>query len=476
MRRGESRAHGRSMNGDAGVRLEVSAMRRALSIALIAVGLGGLLASYWMPFAEAQAPHGVVVEIDEAIQPSTARFLHRVVTEAEEGGARFVVIRLDTPGGLYDSTRDIVETILDSEVPVIVYVSPPGAQAASAGTFIAAAGHIAAMANGTNIGAASPVDEGGGPLPEPLGSKATNDAAAFLRSIAAERERNADALNDTVTKAQAYSADEALDRNVIDLVAKDLAELLSTVDGQSVELKEGSVVIETAGVHLKDVDRTVLERFLAIISNPNVAFLLLVVGGIGLLIEFLVPGLFAPGIIGVICLAMAFVAFGNLPVNWVGVALIALGLGLIFIELQAPGISFFGASGVVSFALGSILLFGGFTFGPPGPIETPSFRVNYWLIGGITVAMAGFLLFVVRDILLAQKIEERQAKRGITTSATLVGTTGVVSVELSPSGMVFIGGEEWTAVSDTGDSIEKGAEVVVNEVDGLTLKVFRAAE
>ena len=476
MRRGERRAYGRGMNRDAGVRLEVSAMRRALSIALIAVGLGGLLASYWMPFAEAQAPHGVVVEIDEAIQPSTARFLHRVVAEAEEGGARFVVIRLDTPGGLYDSTRDIVETILDSKVPVIVYVSPSGAQAASAGTFIAAAGHIAAMANGTNIGAASPVDEGGGPLPEPLGSKATNDAAAFLRSIAAERERNADALNDTVTKAQAYSADEALDRNVIDLVAKDLAELLSAVDGQSVELKEGSVVIETAGVHLKDMDRTVLERFLAIISNPNVAFLLLVVGGIGLLIEFLVPGLFAPGIIGVICLAMAFVAFGNLPVNWVGLALIALALALIFLELQAPGISFFGASGVVSFALGSILLFGGFTFGPPGPIETPSFRVNYWLIGGITVAMAGFLLFVVRDILLAQKIEERQAKRGITTSATLVGMTGVVSTELSPSGMVFIGGEEWTAVSDTGDSIEKGTEVVVNEVDGLTLKVFRAAE
>ena len=476
MRRSEGRAYGSDMNKDTGVRLEVSAMRRVLSIALIAVGLGGLLASYWMPFAEAQAPHGVVVEIDEAIQPSTARFLDRVVTEAAAGGARFVVIRLDTPGGLYDSTRDIVETILDSEVPVIVYVSPPGAQAASAGTFIAAAGHIAAMANGTNIGAASPVDEGGSPLPEPLGSKATNDAAAFLRSIAAERERNADALNDTVTKAQAYSADEALDRNVIDLVAKDLAELLSTVDGQSVELKEGSVVIETAGVHLKDVDRTVLERFLAIISNPNVAFLLLVVGGIGLLIEFLVPGLFAPGIIGVICLAMAFVAFGNLPVNWVGLALIALGLALIFIELQAPGISFFGASGVVSFALGSILLFGEFTFGPPGPIETPSFRVNYWLIGGITVAMAGFLLFVVRDILLAQKIEERQAKRGITTSATLVGTTGVVSVELSPSGMVFIGGEEWTAVSDTGDSIEKGAEVVVNEVDGLTLKVFRATE
>ena len=460
------------MNRDAGVRLEVSVMRRALSIALIAVGFGGAMLSFLASTVEAQAPHGVVVEIDEVIQPSTARFLNRVVNDAEENGARFVVIRLDTPGGLYDSTRDIVETILESTVPVIVYVSPSGAQAASAGTFIATAGHITAMANGTNIGAASPVDQSGGPLPEPLGSKATNDAAAFLRSIAVERGLNADALNDTVTKALAYSASEALDKNVIDLVAKDLEQLLSTVDGQSVNLLGDPYVIETAGIELRTVDKTVLERFLAIISNPNVAFLLLVVGTIGLFIEFLAPGLFAPGIIGGLCLVMAFVAFGNLPVNWVGLALIAFALVLIFAELQSPGVSFFGAGGVVSFVLGSVLLFGGFT---PGPIETPSFRVNYLLIGGITVTLSGFLLFVVRDILMAQKIEERQATKGITTAA-LVGTTGVVSAELAPSGMVSVSGEEWSAVSDTGDSIEEGAEVVITEVEGLTLKVYKATE
>ena len=419
------------MNRDAGVRLEVSVMKRALSIALIAVGFGGAMLSFLASTVEAQAPHGVVVEIDEVIQPSTARFLNRVVNDAEENGARFVVIRLDTPGGLYDSTRDIVETILESTVPVIVYVSPSGAQAASAGTFIATAGHITAMANGTNIGAASPVDQSGGPLPEPLGSKATNDAAAFLRSIAVERGLNADALNDTVTKALAYSASEALNRNVIDLVAKDLEQLLSTVDGQSVNLLGDPYVIETAGIELRTVDKTILERFLAIISNPNVAFLLLVdrrdrpvhrVHGSGTVRS--------QASSECLCLVTAFVALGNLPVNWVGLALLAFALVLIFAELQSPGVSFFGAGGVVSFVLGSVLLFGGFT---PGPIETPSFGVDYWLIGGITVAMSGFLLFVVRDILMAQKIEERQATKGITTAA-LVGTTGVVSAELAPFG------------------------------------------
>ncbi len=448
-------------------------MRRGISIALIAVGLAGAMMSHWIPTAEAQSPHAVVVEIDEPIQPSTARFLKRVVNEAAGGGARFVIMRLDTPGGLYDSTRDIVEIILESEIPVIVYVSPSGAQAASAGTFIATAGHITAMANGTNIGAASPIDQSGEPLPEPLNSKATNDAAAFLRSIAVERGLNADALNDTVTKAQAYSASEALEQNVIDLVANDINQLLSTIDGKSVDIFDGSTYeIESAGIELRRVDRTFLERFLAFISNPNVAFLLLVIGAIGLFIEFLAPGLFAPGIIGVISLVMAFVAFGNLPVNWVGVALIAFAIVLMFFELQSPGVSVFGAGGVVSFVLGSVLLFGGFT---PGPIETPSFRVNYWLIGGITVTLSVFLLFVVRDILMAQKLEEKNATKGITTAA-LIGATGVVSAPLTPSGMVFVSGEEWSAISDTGDSIEEGAEVVITEIEGLTLKVYKTSK
>lgn len=448
-------------------------MKRVLALALIAIGFGGALVSQFVSVASAQSPHAVVVSVNEAIQPSTARFLARAVDTATEEGARFVVIRLDTPGGLFDATRDIVETILEAEIPVIVYVSPSGAQAASAGTFIAMAGHVAAMANGTNIGAASPVDGDGADLPKTLQSKATNDAAAFLRSIAAERGRNVEALQDTVTLALAYSASEALEKNVIDLVAKNLDELLANLDGTSVELLSGSYVIETRDIELQEIDRNVLERFLAVISNPDVAFLLLIMGAIGVFIEFVSPGLLGPGILGVICLALAFVAFGNLPVNWTGVALLVLALVLMFAEVHSPGISIFGISGVISFILGSILLFGGLS---SEPIDSPSFRVNYWLIGGVAVILSSFLLFVVRDVLMAQKIAAKQLAKGITTARNLLGAIGFASTELAPNGMVHVAGEEWSAVSGTGSPIEKGAEVVVSQAVGLTLTVLKVTK
>ncbi len=448
-------------------------MKRALALALIAVGFGGAAVSQWASIAHAQGPHAVVVEIDEAIQPYTARFLARAVETATEDGARFVVIRLDTPGGLFDATRDIVETILEAEIPVIVYVSPSGAQAASAGTFIAAAGHVAAMSSGTNIGAASPVDSEGGDLPQTLQSKVMNDAAAFLRSIAVERGRNVEALQDAVIRVKAYSASEALENNVIDLVAKDLDELLTTLDGTSVELLSGPYVIETRDIELQEIDRNILERFLAVISNPDVAFLLLVMGAIGVFIEFVSPGLLGPGILGVVCLALAFVAFGNLPVNWTGLALLGLALVLMFAEVQAPGISIFGISGVISFVFGAVLLFGGFS---PEPIDGPNVRVNYWLIGVVTAFLSAFLLFIVRDILTAQKIASKRLAKGITTALSLSGSTGVVSTELAPAGMVHVAGEEWSALSDTGEQIEVGSEVIVSEADGLTLRVFRATQ
>jgi len=448
-------------------------MKRTLALALMAVGFGGALVSQWASVAYAQSPHAVVLSVNETIQPSTARFLARAVDTATEEGARFVVIRLDTPGGLFDATRDIVETILEAEIPVIVYVYPSGAQAASAGTFIAMAGHVAAMANGTNIGAASPVNGDGADLPKTLQSKATNDAAAFLRSIAVERGRNVEALQDTVTLALAYSASEALEKNVIDLVAKNLDELLASLDGTSVELLSGPYVIETRDIELQKIDRNVLERFLAVISNPDVAFLLLVVGAIGVFIEFVSPGLLGPGILGVICLALAFVAFGNLPVNWTGLALLGLALVLMFAEVQAPGVSIFGISGVISFIIGSILLFGSFS---PEPIDSPSFRVNYWLIASVTALLSAFLLFVVRDILMAQKIAAKQLAKGITTARNLSGAMGFASTELAPSGMVHVAGEEWSALSNTGEPIEEGADVVVLAAEGLTLKVLKATE
>lgn len=449
-------------------------MRRVLAFALIAVGFGGAAAGHWASVVNADGHHAVVVEIREAIQPSTAGFLGRVVDEASAGGARFVVIRLDTPGGLYDATRSMVETILDSSIPVIVYVSPSGAHAASAGTFIAAAGHVAAMANGTNIGAASPVDVTGEDLPETIESKATNDAAAFLRSIAEERGRNVQALEDTVTRAQAYSASEALTQNVIDIVAKDLEQLLADLDGRAVDLSGGPYVIESAGVEIREVEQNLLERFLGIISNPNITFLLLIAGAVGIFIEFWSPGLIGPGILGVICLALAFVAFGNLPVNWAGVGLIALAMVLMYVETQTPGFGVFGIGGALSLVLGSIFLFGGFFEGfTPPPFEGVSFRVNYWLVGVVAAAVSGLLLFAARDIRATQRTAAMGSRTGITTPPSILGANGIATTDLAPTGMVQVEGEEWSAVSDTGETIEKDAEVVVLQVEGLTLKVTR---
>lgn len=447
-------------------------MRRILAFALIAVGFGGAMVSQWASVAGADGHHAVAATIDGAIQPSTASFLERVVREASEGRAQFVVIRLDTPGGLYDATRDMVETLLESTIPVVVYVSPAGAQAASAGTFIAAAGHVAAMTNGTNIGAASPVDVTGEDLPETIESKATNDAAAFLRSIAEERGRNVDALESTVTRAQAYSAMEALDKNVVDIVAMDLEQLLEDIDGREVELPGGPYVIRSAGVEIREIEQSLLERFLAIISNPNIAFLLLIAGAVGIFIEFWSPGLLGPGILGVICLALAFVAFGNLPVNWAGVGLIALAMILMYVETQTPGFGIFGASGVISLILGAVFLFGGLNF-TPSAIEGVSFRVNYWLVGGVSLAVSGLLLFVARDIRATQRIAAMGIRKGITTPPSILGANGIVTTDLAPNGMVQVEGEEWSAVSDTGETIEKDTKVVVLQVDGLTLKVTR---
>lgn len=449
-------------------------MRRILAFALIAVGFGGAAAGHWASVVNADGHHAVVIEIREAIQPSTAGFLERVVDEAAAGGARFVVIRLDTPGGLYDATRSMVETILDSPIPVIVYISPSGAHAASAGTFIAAAGHIAAMANGTNIGAASPVDVTGEDLPDTIESKATNDAAAFLRSIAEERGRNVQALEDTVTRAQAYSASEALTQNVIDIVAKDLEQLLADIDGRAVDLSGGAYAIESAGVEIREVEQNLLERFLGIISNPNITFLLLIAGAVGIFIEFWSPGLIGPGILGIICLALAFVAFGNLPVNWAGVGLIALAMVLMYVETQTPGFGVFGIGGAVSLVLGSIFLFGGFFEGfTPPPFEGVRFQVNYWLVGAVTVAVSGLLVFVARDIRATQRIAAMGSRKGITTPPSILGANGIATTDLAPTGMVQVEGEEWSAESDTGETIEKDAEVVVIQVEGLTLKVTR---
>ena len=447
-------------------------MRRAIAVGLVVLGLGGAIVSQGLSAVLAAEPHVALIDLDDAIHPSSARFVKRAIAKATEDGARMLVIRLDTPGGLLDSTREIVEAILNSETPVVVYVAPEGAHAASAGTFLTAAAHVAAMAPVTNIGAASPVGLGED-LPETLERKASQDAAAFLREIAGERGRNVEALESTVFEAASFSATEALDQNIVDLVADDLQDLLAQLDGTTVDLRSGAVRLDLEGLEFREIERTPLEVVLGFLADPNLAFALVSIGLIALLIEWVLPGLWGPGILGVIFLALGFVALGNLPVNWVGAALMVFAMFLFYVETQAPGIGIFGVSGVIAFIVGGFLLVGGIT--PPAipqAPDAPSFRVNYFLLAGIAAGMAGLVLFVAKDLARARKL----ASEDRSSTAPIVGQVAVVTANLDPQGTVHVGGEEWTAVSDSGEPIDEGEQVIVSETEGLTLKVFRSSE
>ena len=444
-------------------------MKRALAIVLTLVGFGGALLSQGLSVALAADAHAASLDMDDTVNEVSARYLSRGVDTATDDGAQLVIVLLDTPGGLFSSTRDMVETILNADIPVVVYVSPSGARAASAGTFITASAHVAAMAPSTNIGAASPVAGGGDDLPETLAAKATQDAAAFIRSIAEERGRNAQALEDTVVSAVSYSASEALENEIIDLIATDVNDLMAQLDGREVGLRNGTTTLQTSGLEIVEIERTPVERFLGFLADPNVAFILLSLGTLGLFIEILSPGLLVPGIAGAIMLMLALVALSNLPVNWVGVALLAFAMVLLFLEVQAPGIGVFGVAGTVSFVLGAFLLFG--EFGRPA-IPTPSVRVNVWLILAVAASMLGVLLFVVRDLVAARKAGT--AVEG--TGGTLVGQLAVATTDLTPSGTVHVAGEHWSAVSDSGEPVEQGEEVLVTEAEGLTLKVLKPSE
>lgn len=438
--------------------------RRLIAALLIIIGLGGFAISA-VPFQEERSGgHAALIEIDGVIEPVTLRYVTRALSRAEADNAEIVIIRIDTPGGLLDSTRDIVEEIFASRVPVVVYVAPSGAQAASAGTFITAAGHFAVMSSATNIGAASPVGGGGEDLPDTLESKARQDAAAFLRSIGERTGRNPEALEATVLEARSYTAAEALDEGIIDFLADDVDELLASLDGRTVTIAGAESVLETAGLAVQDIEKTALETFLEIISNPNIAFLLLTIGGLGIIIELISPGFLGPGIVGLIALGLAFAAFGNLPVNWVGFGLIVAAMVLFYMEMQAPGISVFGIGGALSFLVGGFLLFG--SFEAPA-IDSPSFRVSYWMLGVVSAGMFTGLVLTFWAL--------TQYRRPDYTSPAKapLGKSGRVINPIDPQGTVRLAGEVWTAESATGEPIEEGARIVVIAVEGLIVTVRR---
>lgn len=422
-------------------------------LVLLVIALTLLAAACDGPGGPEGAVH--VLKAHGDVNPVMARYIDRGIDQAEDAKALAVVIELDTPGGLMSSMEDIVKRIEEDRIPVIVHVSPKGAKAASAGTFITMAANIAAMAPSTRIGAASPVGAGGEDIEGTLGKKVTEDAVAYAKSIANHRGRNAEWAEQAVREAVSATETEAVDLDVVDLIADDLPSLLEAVDGREVQLVDRSVTLATKDAPIVHNNMNFAERILDIISDPNIAFLLLSLGSIALFFAIINPDQIFPGVFGAIALIMAFFSLSVLPFNWAGLILIFLAFALFAAEIFVTSGGILGIGGVVALVLGGLLL----TWGNP-----PEFQVNRWLVYGMAGAAGAFFLFVVTSII---RIRRQPAVTGVNT---LIGRRGVARSPLDPSGMVFVDGEYWSATLEEGTA-EEGEEVVVTAVEGLKLMV-----
>ena len=432
---------------------------------LLAVVVILVASSFAVSELQGQGGGGVLVgRLDSQIDPVSARVVRGWIEDAEARSARLLVLEIDTPGGRLDSMRDMTGALLDSTVPVAVIVTPAGARAASAGTFIVASGHVAAMTPGTTIGAASPVDAGGNDLRETIKAKASQDAAALLRGIAAQRGRNSEALEKTIFEASSYSAEEALELGVVDLNVRDVSDLIAKLDGTEIEVQGTTVTLATSQASVELLEVTPVQRFQGWLANPHLVFILFAVGGILIIVELVSPGGWIPGAVGLGLLLLAFVGIGNLPVNWIGLALMGGGLVLLFVELQAPGWGGFGAAGGIAFVIGGFLLFGDTSV--PG-LPAPDMRVGWAVLAGTAVFIAISVFGLFHFSRKAQDITV------VSRASQIIGQTGVVRSTLDPIGTVHLAGELWTAESESGDTIESGETVVAAELDGVKLRVVR---
>ncbi len=404
---------------------------------------------------EGAAGRVMVITVQGVINPVSAEFMEKSMDEASRAGMEALVIELDTPGGLDASMRSIVKAINLSEVPVVVYVAPSGARAASAGVFITMAAHVAAMAPGTNIGAAHPVSIGG-KMDETMKEKATNDAVAYLKSIAERRGRNAAWAEDAVRKSVSVTADKALELGVIDVVSRDLDALLEGIDGMKVKTTRGEVELHTRGAEVTRNPMGLRLRILAAISNPNVAYILMLLGFYGLFFEFTNPGAIFPWVVGGICLILAFYAFQTLPVNYAGLLLIILAVILFVLEVKIASGGVLTIGGIIAMLIGSIMLF---------ESPAPFIRLSLYLVVPAVLVTA---LFFSVTLGLAVKAWRRKPVTGI---EGLVGLEGIAHTDIHDDGLVLVHGEYWSAYSD--EPIEKGEKVVVESVSGLRIKVKR---
>lgn len=432
-------------------------MRLSRVVSIICAGLSvGLLAS-----ADLGAAPVYKVELDDIIHGVNARFVIRTIEQAATDGAELVLIEINTPGGLYDSTRDIIEAMLSSKRPVVVYVAPSGAHAASAGFLITIAADFAAMAPGTNTGASTPISGTGQEMEETLKQKVKNDAAAYTRSLAERRGRNPEVAEQAVTEARAWTAQEALDAGLVDLIASSQSELLTKLDGVTVKRVDGSeLTLHTAGAAVELKEMSTKERVLSVIANPNIAVLLGLIGLAGLYLEFTHPGTFVPGVVGGIALLLAAFAFEILPVNIVGVLLLLVGFGLLIAEALTPSFGALGTGGIVGIVLGALMLF------QEQPLPSPALHVDLLVILPVVVFFGLLVIFLSRLVVQAHR------RTPVTGSEGLVGKLATVRTPIEGRGKVFVHGEYWDARAE--EPIPEGATVKIVRVDGLLLDVVRA--
>jgi membrane-bound serine protease (ClpP class) len=420
----------------------------------IAAGLGGSL------IAAASPTTVEVLTVDGTIVPVIADYIDRGISQAEKDGATVCIIELDTPGGLLDSTDKIVKRIMNAAVPIVVYVSPKGAWAASAGTFITLSAHIAAMTPGTVIGAAHPVSGGGQEIPADEMQKIVEFSAKWMKTIAEERGRNMEQAELAVTESKSFTDVAALEYNLINLRADSLESLISQINGWKVTLASGEeVVIDTTNYGSTRNEMNAIEKFLQTISDPNIAYILLTLATIGLITEISNPGMVFPGVAGGISLLLAFYSLGVLNAYWGGIALILLAMGLFIAEYFTHSFGLLTAGGITSLVIGSLILFS----------ESPGIEVNKGLIAGVTVGITAFAVFVIGAIIRGQR------RRKVTGAEGMIGEIAIAKTPLDPTGTVLAQGELWAAAAE-GGRVAPGEEVIITKVEALKLWVAKKSK
>jgi membrane-bound serine protease (ClpP class) len=403
----------------------------------------------------AQAADTVVVATYEGvINPVSAEYLHDAIETAQAQQAVALIVRLDTPGGLDTSMRTIIKDFHGATIPIVLYVSPSGGRAASAGVFLTIAAHVAAMAPGTNIGAAHPVAMGGGEMDKTMKDKVENDAVAYIRSLAEQHGRNTKWAEDAVRKSVSVTEKEALDLHIIDLVADDVTDLLAKIDGRTVTVGATTVTLHTKDAAIHEFPLGTRLELLKALSDPNIAYILMTLGTIGLLAELYNPGAILPGIVGAISLIMAFYSFQSLPVNYAGVLLMLLGMILLLLEISVTSYGLLGIGGVISMVLGSLMLI---------KTDAPFLQISWSVILPVVGAAAGFLLFVLGMGLRAVRRPPTTGQEG------MIGLIGVAKTNLEPHGHLLVQGELWEAISDR--PVPAGHHASILRVEGLKLYV-----